>query len=103
MRVIIIGCGRMGARTAAELAVAYANGHELPDDLTVLFRLDGPDGTPTAPAETATVCRCAGVRAAAIRTAIAQGHATLAEVRRATRAGSGCGGCHDAVRRMLES
>jgi assimilatory nitrate reductase electron transfer subunit len=89
-------------RLAAELAVAYGSGQELPEDLTVLFRLDGPEREPsTELGETATVCRCAGVPVGAIRTAITQGHATVEDVRRVTRAGSGCGGCHGLVRRLL--
>lgn len=90
-------------RTAAELALAYDNGRELPDDLTSFFRLDpsDPDAAHAELAETATVCRCAGVPAGSIRSAIGAGNRTLAEVRTATRAGSGCGGCHSLVRRLL--
>lgn len=90
-------------RTAAELALAYANGRTLPEDLSVLFRLDGPepDSAEIPLTATATVCRCAGVPAGSIRSAIAAGHRTVDEVRSATRAGSGCGGCHGIVRRLL--
>lgn len=91
-------------RTAAELALAYANGRELPEDLSSLFRLDGPEPDP-GPVEltaTDTVCRCAGVPAGSVRGAIEAGSRTLADIRRATRAGTGCGSCQAAVRRLLE-
>ena len=46
----------------------------------------------------AEVCACAGVSAGAIRAC-----SDLAEVRRTTRATTGCGGCGDAVRALLDA
>jgi NAD(P)H-nitrite reductase large subunit len=45
----------------------------------------------------AEICACAGVSAGAIRAC-----ASLAEVRETTRATTGCGGCTDTVRQLLE-
>ncbi|NPC98250.1 FAD-dependent oxidoreductase [Nocardioides sp. zg-DK7169] len=46
----------------------------------------------------AEVCSCAGVSAGAVRAC-----ASLDEVRATTRATTGCGGCSDAVRRLLDT
>jgi NAD(P)H-nitrite reductase large subunit len=55
---------------------------------------------PSEPAETsddAEVCACAGVSAGRIRAC-----SDLDDVVSTTRAGTGCGGCRDEVRRLLE-
>jgi assimilatory nitrate reductase electron transfer subunit len=53
---------------------------------------------PVATPEDAEVCACAGVSAGAIRAC-----SSLDQVREATRATTGCGGCTDAVRSLLAS
>ena len=91
-------------RTAAELVGLFERGAELPADRSLLLRLDGPDQLPGAGAAdpAGTVCRCAGVSGAAITAAASDGCSTVAEVSRATRAGTGCGGCHEDIKGLIE-
>jgi assimilatory nitrate reductase electron transfer subunit len=91
-------------RTAAELVGLFERGAELPADRSLLLRLDGPDQLPgTGAADPAgTVCRCAGVSGAAIQGAVEEGCSTVAEVSKATRAGTGCGGCHEDIKGLIE-
>lgn len=90
-------------RTAAELTLLYERGAELPSDRSALLRHDGPDHAAGAGsyAPDATVCRCNGVSAGQITTAIADGNTSLAAVSRATRAGTGCGSCKDRICELL--
>ncbi|GAB5076945.1 FAD-dependent oxidoreductase [Arthrobacter sp. AD-310] len=91
-------------RTAAELVGLFERSAELPADRSLLLRLDGPDQVPgSAAADPAgTVCRCAGVSGAAIQGAVGDGCSTVAEVSKATRAGTGCGGCHEDIKGIIE-
>ncbi|PNI07768.1 NAD(P)/FAD-dependent oxidoreductase [Arthrobacter sp. AFG7.2] len=91
-------------RTAAELVGLFERGAELPADRSLLLRLDGPDQLPgSGPADPqGTVCRCAGVSGAAIAGAVEEGCSTVAEVSTATRAGTGCGGCHEDIKGLIE-
>ncbi|KRE70538.1 FAD-dependent oxidoreductase [Arthrobacter sp. Soil762] len=91
-------------RTAAELVGLFERGAELPADRSLLLRLDGPDQlAASGPADPAgTVCRCAGVSGAKIQGAVADGCSTVAEVSKATRAGTGCGGCHEDIKGLIE-
>lgn len=56
-----------------------------------------PDGPPIDLADDVEVCACAGVTAGRVRAC-----AGLEEVRRSTRATTGCGGCAPVVRHLLE-
>ncbi|GAA1761910.1 FAD-dependent oxidoreductase [Pseudarthrobacter sulfonivorans] len=91
-------------RTAAELVGLFERGAELPADRSLLLRLDGPDQLASSgPADPAgTVCRCAGVSGAKIQGAVEGGCSTVADVSKATRAGTGCGGCHEDIKGMIE-
>jgi assimilatory nitrate reductase electron transfer subunit len=90
-------------RTAAELVGLFERGAELPADRSLLLRLDGPDQIPGASADPqGTVCRCAGVSGAAIAGAVEEGCSTVADVSKATRAGTGCGGCHEDIKGLIE-
>jgi len=100
-------------RTAAELVLLFERGAELPADRSGLLRLDGPEqllassgpsaGAAGAPADPEhTVCRCAGVSRGRIEAAVGEGCGTVAEVSGSTRAGTGCGGCHDSIRELIE-
>lgn len=52
-----------------------------------------PPPTPTTLPDTVVICRCEGIRAGTLRAAIAEGAASLAALKRATRAGMGlCNG-----------
>ncbi|WP_426998677.1 FAD-dependent oxidoreductase [Pseudarthrobacter sp. N5] len=92
-------------RTAAELVQLFERGAELPADRSLLLRLDGPDQL-AAPAGAqdpeSTVCRCAGVTGTKISDAVAGGCSTVADVSKATRAGTGCGGCHEDIQGIIE-
>jgi assimilatory nitrate reductase electron transfer subunit len=48
------------------------------------------------------VCRCAGVSGTKIASAVASGCGTVLEVSGATRAGTGCGGCHEQIKGIIE-
>ena len=91
-------------RTAAELVQLFERGAELPADRSLLLRLDGPDqvAAPGAADPERTVCRCAGVSGTSIAAAVSDGCGTVAEVSGATRAGTGCGGCHDDIKGIIE-
>ncbi|GAB14022.1 putative nitrite reductase large subunit [Arthrobacter globiformis NBRC 12137] len=92
-------------RTAGELVQLFERGAELPADRSLLLRLDGPDQLASAGASNdpeSTVCRCAGVSGGKIADAAAGGCSTVAEVSAATRAGTGCGGCHEDIRGLIE-
>ena len=91
-------------RTAAELVQLFERGAELPADRSLLLRLDGPDQAAAAgaPDPERTVCRCAGVSGTAVAAAVASGCGTVAEVSGATRAGTGCGGCHEDIKGIIE-
>lgn len=90
-------------RAAAELVQLFERGDELPADRSLLLRLDGPDQAGVAAADPErTVCRCAGVSGTAIAAAASDGCGTVAQVSAATRAGTGCGGCHDDIKAIIE-
>lgn len=91
-------------RTAAELVGLFERSDELPADRSLLLRMDGPDQLPGSGAgdPAGTVCRCAGVSGAAIQEAAVDGCGTVAEVSKATRAGTGCGGCHEDIKGIIE-
>ncbi|WP_246036276.1 FAD-dependent oxidoreductase [Sinomonas susongensis] len=93
-------------RAAAELTLLFGSGAELPADRSVLLRLDGPESSLGVPGSSAgpesTLCRCAGVSRGSVQEAVLGGCATVEEVSRSTRAGTGCGGCRDSVRALIE-
>jgi assimilatory nitrate reductase electron transfer subunit len=94
-------------RTGAELTLLFEQGAPLPADRSVLLRLDGPDAAPGgsgagALTPASVVCTCNGVTAQRITDAAASGCTTVDAVGRATRAGTGCGGCRDRVQALLD-
>ena len=91
-------------RTAAELVGLFERSAELPADRSLLLRLDGPDqlAADSAMDPAGTVCRCAGVAGGTIADAVAGGCTTVGEVSKATRAGTGCGGCHEDIKGLIE-
>ena len=91
-------------RSAAGIGLLYDRGEAVPEDPSVLLRLDGPDagsGESRAIPES-TLCHCAGVTAGRIADAVTEGARTVEEVSCATRAATGCGGCRSAVRELIE-
>ncbi|WP_026550692.1 FAD-dependent oxidoreductase [Arthrobacter sp. Br18] len=91
-------------RTGAELVLLFERGGELPADRSSLLRLDTAETALAvgAPAGDSTLCRCAGIRRDVVEQSVAAGCATVGEVSSNTRAGSGCGGCHGDIRRIIE-
>ncbi|MBT2514072.1 FAD-dependent oxidoreductase [Arthrobacter sp. ISL-30] len=93
-------------RTAAELVLLFERGAELPADRSLLLRLDGPDQLEGAGGANSdpnrTVCRCAGVSGTVIEDAVLDGCSTVPDVSKATRAGTGCGGCHSDIKDIIE-
>ncbi|MBF4568874.1 NAD(P)/FAD-dependent oxidoreductase [Plantibacter sp. VKM Ac-2880] len=93
-------------RAAAELTLLYESGGELPADRSVLLRLDGPDAVGATSADafapTTTVCTCNGVTVGRIQEAAEAGNITVSCIGKATRAGTGCGGCTDRITTVLE-
>ncbi|MFH5880463.1 FAD-dependent oxidoreductase [Arthrobacter sp. NA-172] len=92
-------------RTAAELVMLFERGSELPADRSLLLRLDGPDQLDSSASNNdpqRTVCRCAGVSGTIIEEAVVDGCSSVPEVSKATRAGTGCGGCHADIKGMIE-
>lgn len=92
-------------RTGAELTLLFERGSELPADRSSLLRLDAPDAGMAVVADPfaadATVCWCNGVSAGAIREAASAAEPTVACVKAATRAGTGCGGCVGRITELL--
>lgn len=59
-------------------------------------------GTPTEPAAQ-IICECFGVTEREIEQAVRENNlSTVEEVTNYTKAGGGCGGCHDAIRQIIE-
>ncbi|WP_247826887.1 FAD-dependent oxidoreductase [Arthrobacter antioxidans] len=91
-------------RTGAELVLLFERGSELPADRSSLLRPDSAEGLPAAspPGPATTLCRCAGVTRGAVQESVAAGSASVQDVSTATRAGTGCGGCRDDIRTVIE-
>lgn len=90
-------------RTGAELVLLFERGSELPADRSSLLRLDSAEGLLTAspPGPATTLCRCAGVTRGTVQDSVTAGCASVQDVSAATRAGTGCGGCHDGIRAVI--
>lgn len=104
----LVGATCVGAgQVAADLVAAYTRRTPVPVDPAYLLlpallpSITAATADPCELPDEATVCRCNGVPAGAIRTAARDGAADVAAVGRATRAGTGCGGCADDVRALL--
>ncbi|MBG6191754.1 assimilatory nitrate reductase electron transfer subunit [Arthrobacter sp. CAN_A212] len=91
-------------RTGAELVLLFERGSELPADRSSLLRLDSAEGVVAAipPGPDATLCRCAGVTRGSVADSVVNGCASVSDVSASTRAGTGCGGCHEDIRTVIE-
>lgn len=91
-------------RTGAELVLLFERGSELPADRSTLLALDSAEGVlaDSPPGPDATLCRCAGVTRGTVAESVANGCSTFSEVSAGTRAGTGCGGCHEDIRAVIE-
>jgi NAD(P)H-nitrite reductase large subunit len=99
---VLVGATVVGdSTTAADLQAHYTRMLPVPTDpahliVRPLAAAAADDATGIgggSPSGDATVCRCNGVSAGRIRSAVADGCRTVADVADATRAGTGCGDC----------
>ena len=92
-------------RTGAELTLLFDSRGPLPPDPSALLRLDAPAAAAHTHADPlspdATVCWCNGVSVGRILEAADAGSDTVECVGRATRAGTGCGGCKGRIAEVL--
>lgn len=91
-------------RASAELTMLFERGGELPSDRSLLLRLDAPDepvASGAAAGPEAIICTCNAVTAGTIGAAWDAGNTTVACIGKATRAGTGCGGCKDRIERII--
>lgn len=102
---VIEGFIAVGApRAGAELTLLFERRSELPADPGTLLLLDaealgGVLAEPDDPAS--TVCSCNGVTVGRVTQAVAEGASSVDCVGRATRAGTGCGGCRERIVELL--
>jgi assimilatory nitrate reductase electron transfer subunit len=98
-----IGAGSVGA----DLTAAYTRATPVPSDpahllLRPVQGMATPASSPTHMPDRTTVCSCNGVTKKRIVTCWRDGADTVADVARATKATTGCGGCKDVVGGLLE-
>ena len=105
----LVGATCVGAgAVAADLVTTYTRRTPVPADPAYLLlpALVPHQGLgPSSPADLAddtAVCRCNGVTKAGITACVRDGATSVAEVAAATRATTGCGGCHDDVCALLD-
>jgi assimilatory nitrate reductase electron transfer subunit len=105
----LVGATCVGAGpVAADLVTTYTRRTPVPADPAYLLLpalAPHPGGGPTSPADLSddtTVCRCNGVTKAGIAACVHDGATTVTEVASATRATTGCGGCHDDVCALVD-
>ena len=106
---VLVGAVCVGdAGVAADLVAAYTRRTPVPRDPALLLLRPVRGGEPAAAAsptlmpDRATVCRCNGVTKGDVVARWRAGARSVAEVVRATRATTGCGGCADAVCGLVE-
>lgn len=104
----LLGAVLVGDNSRYDSLLQYAlNGIELPKEPAGLIL---PEGSGSAPAlgvdalpDTATICSCLNVSKGQINEAIASGCCSISEVKDATKAGSGCGGCAALVKDVVNA
>ena len=82
----------------------YLNGVELPESPLGLIMGEQESSAPqlTLP-DSATICSCHNVTKGDIVAAVKAGNHTLAEVKSCTKAGTGCGGCSNLVKQVVDT
>lgn len=100
----VIGAIMLGFPDAAATAIRlYDSGDPAPSDrLALLLGRALPPETPVMGPDT-VVCRCNTVTAGRLTDAYRSGACSVPELARATRATTGCGGCHDAVTALVNT
>ena len=102
----VLGAVLVGDNSYYDTLLQYAqNGIKLPDDPSSLI-LPVSDGAPTLGADalpdTATLCSCHNVTKAAVCCQVDAGITDLGELKAATKAGTGCGGCASLLKQVFE-
>ncbi|TWI52608.1 nitrite reductase (NADH) large subunit [Pseudomonas duriflava] len=102
----VIGAVLVGDNSYYDTLLQYAqNGIKLPQDPSSLI-LPLSDGAPILGADalpdTATICSCHNVNKGAICCQVDQGCTDLGELKAATKAGTGCGGCSALLKQVFE-
>lgn len=107
--VVTMGSRTEGARAVrlSDPAAAYSRATPVPNDpaqllLRPVAGAPTPAASPTLMPNRTTVCQCNGVTMGDIVECWHDGATTVAEVARATRATTGCGGCKDVVCGLLD-
>jgi assimilatory nitrate reductase electron transfer subunit len=103
----LVGVSCLGAPdVSAALSVAFDRRTPLPADPLLLLVPDGvlsqESASPVRMPGSTTVCRCNGVSKKDIVAAWEGGAASVAAVATVTRATTGCGGCQDLVRGLVD-
>jgi nitrite reductase (NADH) large subunit len=97
----LVGAVLVGAPDAtARLVQVFLEGHELPPE--PLDLLCSPDAFVGEAAGTSCVCSCNQVSRETLVAAIEDGCETVDQLKRATRAGTGCGSCTIDLNRLLD-
>jgi len=102
----VIGAVLIGDNSYYDTLLQYAqNGIKLPADPSSLI-LPLSDGAPTLGADalpdTATICSCHNVSKGAVCCQVDAGITDLGELKAATKAGTGCGGCSALLKQVFE-
>jgi nitrite reductase (NADH) large subunit len=102
----VLGAVLVGDNSYYDTLLQYAqNGITLPDDPSSLI-LPVSDGAPTLGADalpdTATLCSCHNVTKGAVCCQVDAGITDLGELKAATKAATGCGGCASLLKQVFE-
>nr|WP_298145306.1 nitrite reductase large subunit NirB [uncultured Pseudomonas sp.] len=102
----VLGAVLVGDNSYYDTLLQYAqNGIALPKDPSVLI-LPQSEGAPTLGADalpdSATICSCHNVSKGAVCCQVEAGLTDLGELKAATKAGTGCGGCSALLKQVFE-
>lgn len=78
----------------------YQQGAALPSPLLGL--LTGEAAAPLTLSDSATLCSCHNVSKGAVVAAVREGHRELGQIKGVTRAGTGCGGCTNLLKKVID-
>ena len=87
-----------------QLLQYYLNKMELPDPALSLLMPEGGSAKPASLAlpDTATICSCHNVTKGDVVAAVQAGNHTVADVKACTKAGTGCGGCSNLLKQVVD-
>lgn len=87
-----------------QLLQFYLNKMELPDPALSLLLPEGGSAKPTSLAlpDTATICSCHNVTKGDVVAAVKAGNHTVADIKACTKAGTGCGGCSNLLKQVVD-